>query len=409
MTRDPLVPLPHRVNFIAGHATGLEALRVERTFATLAVDHGIDLRGIAAEDRDVDGALADENFVRDFGHAHLGIERENDDIVQGGALFQRLFFLEADAGEAILAVQVEGFTRNNDRRTFHHSEFGNLGSALLALAILFDESFEVGDGVARDVLDVFFSLGNAIFEAPDLFVGAEAIVLGNTLYLNLSETDDVVAGDLAFEKFFERVEAFVDRFDHGFPGFAFLNIAVDAVLDEDALQRTVVPLVIELAEEDFEFLEKERLGLEGAVLQDLGNRHEVRAAFVNDAGIGRDADLAIGKPEKGLAGHLGIGSGGKVDKNFDILGGIILDPGDLNFAFVVGIDDGIHNPAGGGAEGNGTDPNELGFDHLNIGPDPDLSSAETLAVIADVNKTAGVEVGKRVRRVAFAKRQYRPR
>ncbi len=50
-----------------------------------------------------------------------------------------------------------------------------------------------------------------------------------------------------------RLEAFVNGLDDFFPGLALFNVAVDAVLDEDFLERREVPLLLELAPFDFEF------------------------------------------------------------------------------------------------------------------------------------------------------------
>ncbi len=38
---------------------------------------------------------------------------ERDEVIERGALFKRLFFLQAITGEAVLAIEIERFSREN--------------------------------------------------------------------------------------------------------------------------------------------------------------------------------------------------------------------------------------------------------------------------------------------------------
>ena len=60
-----------------------------------------------------------------------------------------------------------------------------------------------------------------------------------------------------------RLQALVDRLDHGFPGLTFLNVAIDTLLDEDLFQRGEVPFLFQLAETNFEFLTQQIFGMKG--------------------------------------------------------------------------------------------------------------------------------------------------
>ena len=65
---------------------------------------------------------------------------------------------------------------------------------------------------------------------------------------DLQQAFDVGIGDGAEQLPLEGNKAFIHRRDDGLVGFAFLDELVDAFLDEDALKRIPVPLLLELAE-----------------------------------------------------------------------------------------------------------------------------------------------------------------
>ena len=76
---------------------------------------------------------------------------------------------------------------------------------------------------------------------------------------------------------------------HRLPGLALLDVAVDAVLDEDLLQRAEVPLLLEFAEPDLELQLEQVAGLLRGAPEDLGDAEELRLAVGDHAGVRRDA------------------------------------------------------------------------------------------------------------------------
>jgi hypothetical protein len=98
-------------------------------------------------------------------------------------------------------------------------------------------------------------------------VGLEAVVGGDALDADFGEARDVLLGHVAAELFQERLQAAADPRQHAFPGLRFLDEAVDTLLDEDALERVPVPLLLEFAELDLEFALEEFLGGLGAALR----------------------------------------------------------------------------------------------------------------------------------------------
>jgi hypothetical protein len=78
------------------------------------------------------------------------------------------------------------------------------------------------------------------------------------------------------------------------------------------------------------------------------------------------------KANKRVAGGFAIGSGGQVDEDVGMGGGVVLDFLDLDLALVGGGDDRIHQRAGGGAEGDLGDAQDAFFLHRNAGADADF-------------------------------------
>jgi hypothetical protein len=81
----------------------------------------------------------------------------------------------------------------------------------------------------------------------DRLVGLEPVVGGDALDADLGQPDDVVVGDRAAELLQEGLQALADLGQDALPGLRLLDPAVDALLDEDALERVPVPLLLELA------------------------------------------------------------------------------------------------------------------------------------------------------------------
>ena len=102
-----------------------------------------------------------------------------------------------------------------------------------------------------------------------------------------------------------------------------------------------MPFLLELAELDLELLPDEVAGLPGAVFEDFGDAEEAGFVVLDDAGVRRDADLAVAEGVEGLQGGVGVDPGGKMDADLDVLGGAVLDLGDAHLALLVRLEDGI--------------------------------------------------------------------
>ena len=74
----------------------------------------------------------------------------------------------------------------------------------------------------------------------------------------------------------ERLQALANLLEHALPGLRFLDVPIDALLDEDALERIPMPLLLQLAELDLELALQQLLRRLDARLEDVAHAEEVR-------------------------------------------------------------------------------------------------------------------------------------
>ena len=100
---------------------------------------------------------------------------------------------------------------------------------------------DIGEPVDGDRVHVAQVVVDALYLGIDLLdnlVGLVFVELQDALHLDLEQTQDVVAGNLAHKVFLEGFEALVNMFDDGIERLGVLEflVFVDSFLNEDALQ-----------------------------------------------------------------------------------------------------------------------------------------------------------------------------
>lgn len=135
----------------------------------------------------------------------------------------------------------------------------------------------------------------------------------------------------------------------------------------------------------------------GADFDEVVDGDEAGFVVMDDDGVGGEGEFAVGEGVEGLDGLVGIDARGEVDQDFDFSGGVVFDAEDFDFALFVGGDDGVHQGAGGGAEGDLDDAEDVlfvaGFD---AGADADAAAAEAAVVVGGVHDAALGEIGEDV-------------
>ena len=241
---------------------------------------------------------------------------------------------------------------------------------------------------------------DALLDLLHGLVGLEAVVGGDALDADFGEAGDVLLGDLAAELLEEGLQALADFVEHAFPGLGFLDAPVDALLDEDALERIPVPLLLEFAELDLEFALQQRLGGLDAALEDVADAEEVRLVVAglrvadDDAGGGVELHLAARENIELLDDFAGLRALRKMDENLDLVGGVVVDVLDLDLALGVGGEDGLDERLGGHAVGQLGDGEEVFGALLDLRADLHLAAALAVVVFGKIGGAAGREIGE---------------
>ena len=151
--------------------------------------------------------------------------------------------------------------------------------------------------VVVDILKFGLDLGHQL-------VGLVLVKLKNALHLYLHQSEDVVACHLTHKVLGEGCQLLVDkRHSHIHVGGVFeAALLIDALLYEDALQRSEEQLLKQLATTDLQLLAQEAHGAVYVVTQHIAHRQEARFVVLDDAAVGRQVNLTVGEGIEGVNG-----------------------------------------------------------------------------------------------------------
>ena len=203
-----------------------------------------------------------------------------------------------------------------------------------------------------------------LFQSRNVLIRFEGIVFGDAFDADFGQLAYVVFRDVAHQAQALVVWAWVVRWRcHVFAQFAvdgrqdflptltLFNLVVNPVFDEDFLQTGHVPFFQQLTQFDFQLRLQQVTGAESIVLQDFLHSHKARLVLMDHAGVGRNGDFTIGKRIEGIDGHIGRSTGDQFNLHFYILTGQVDYLFDLDFPFIVGLDDAFDQGFGGYAVG----------------------------------------------------------
>ena len=167
----------------------------------------------------------------------------------------------------------------------------------MVLAVLVLEELEPLCGDLRQVGEVAVDVLNLGLDAGHELVGLVLVELKDALHLDFQKAEDVVLRHLAHHLGIVWRQAVVDVLTDGVDVGSLLEflVLIDALLDEDFLQRAEVQLFEEFALTDLQFLSDEVLGAVGGVAQHVADGEELRFVVLDDATVGRDVDFAVGE------------------------------------------------------------------------------------------------------------------
>ena len=245
-----------------GNGRHVEAFNEASVRFAVAVDGIVDGACVALfENGDVDdfhlllalvfGAfrIAYEHLVLHTRHLVRSVAVEDDDIVDGRAVFHELVLFERRAHKSVFAVDVK-FLRGLD----HFGGLDIVEAAQFGVARMFGGIFVVNQAepVGRHlhhVLQVLVDARHLVLHARNHFVSLLLVELQDAPHFYFHEAQDVIARHLAVEILLERFEARIDVCHGGIHVACLFKLAVlvDALLDEDAFERGEVQALHEFA------------------------------------------------------------------------------------------------------------------------------------------------------------------
>ena len=272
---------------------------------------------------------------------------DDDDLRKVRTLADELcivLLLERDTNEAFCLVCIElGIVAyhlcNSDR--LESCEFCE---PWICLAILLLESLEVVDGVFCKVIQMVLHLVHLVLDAAELLVHSLCVELRDLPHRLLHELVDVLGSDRPLEKtlvFHHLVEHLLQLC---LPCLGVtLKDLIYLVLEEYLLERTVVPVVLELVETDLELLTEQALCMVCAILEDVLHRKELRLVIHDHAGIRRDRHLAVCESIERVDGLVRRHIIRKMYHDLGCRSGQIVDLLDLDLSLLLGLENRLND------------------------------------------------------------------
>ena len=339
--------------------------------------------------------LAHEHLVGHAYHLVLAVFVEDDDVVDVGAVAHKLVFLQTRADETVGAVDVKLLVGLHHLRRHDGVEILDFGETRVVRAVLALDKLEPLHGDVDHVGQVVFYLVELGAYARHEFLGLVFVELQDAVHLDFHEAQYVVLGHLAYHLRVEGCEPLVHIGAGGVHVGSVLEGAalVDALLDENLLQRAEVQLFEQFAAPYLQFAAQQVHGVVYGVAQHVADGEKLRFVVLNHAAVGRDVHLAVGEGVEGVDGlvrrharcqvHLHLGVGGRVVVHF--LG--------LYLALVDGLENRLDECAGVLAEGNLAYHQRLIVEFLYLGAHFEHPAALAVVVAAHIDAAPRGEVG----------------
>ena len=384
-----------------GAAEG-EAFQVARVAVRVGAGEDALALGEAAEDQ----LRSDEQLLRQLNDLVGAVLEHEQQLVELGALQLEFVAVDLVAEVAALAVvgDLEGLERDGLGIQFLVAA-ALAGEARILRAVFGEEPLEMRDGVGLHVLEVFFHLGQLGLELVHLFAVLADVEERDPADADLQEALDVRVGQGAGQLGGEGLEAIHHGGVDGLVRFALLDLLVDALLDEDALQRAEIEVFLQLALAQLQLAFEQGDELVGVRAQHLAHGELDGPVVADDDDAAGEADLAVGEGVERVDELLGFHAGRGADLDFHVLAGEVVDGLDLDLAFARGVLD-------GGGEGLGGDAGrQLLDDDGGLVLDLDLGAhghaAFAVLIIPRVHQAAGGEVWQAFERLVLQDRNLR--
>src|SRR5579872_5396040 len=380
----------------AGHAGNIEPFRITDAAFTVDIDHIVRSPLIVlSKHPGIKDILSDKDLVGNLYDLHLAGFCKGDDVVQIGAVGDKLIFFQAGSDKSLLAVDIELHIGNGDLLGLNGLEKSDFRFSLPALPIFREKIFVIGHRKVHEVIQIVPHLFHICLQRLDLGVELLDIELVDPADRFLGQFNDILADDGALQLFPVGFECFGNRLQHFFPvGVSLFEFLIDLLLKKYLFQRGEVPLVLEFSQLDLKLPLKKVLGTVDGGLKQFLRAKELRLLVDDDTGVRRNADFAIRKCIEGIDRDIRRDTRRQVDLDLDFRGRIVGYLFDLYFALVIGLEDRIDKLRGGDAIGHVPDEKGLLVELLDMGPDAYLPAATPVVIVRDIDHSGGQKVGE---------------
>ena len=274
---------------VASHGGHVEALDEILSLAAVAVNHVVDGAAVVLlEHRHVEDVLAYENLLGHTDDLVLTVLVENDDVVEVGAVADELILLHTRSDEALLTVDVELLIGLHHLGSLDGVEVLDLREARMFGAVFVLQVLEPVGRHFGHVGQLLVNLLNLRLDAGNEFIGLVLGELGNALHLDFEQAQDIVLGYLADHLRIERREPLIDVFAEfvGAVGVLKRPSFINALFDENLLQRGEMHLLHQFVPANFEFLTQEGQCAVHGMAEHVGYREELRFVVLDDTAVG---------------------------------------------------------------------------------------------------------------------------
>ena len=197
------------------------------------------------------------------------------------------------------------------------------------------------DGHLHHALQFTVDFSNAVLERGNVVVGFLYVEADDASHADVEEAHDVVMRHLTHKRRLERLQPLVD-IDNRFLQRLALLVAlflIDTLLDENLLQRSAEEALQQLVALDAQLRAEQLFRGVDAVAQHVADAQEVRLPVGNDAAVGRNAHLAVGKGIEGINRAVARCAGKQVDDDVGMLRRVVLHLAYLDFTLLLGLHD----------------------------------------------------------------------
>ena len=391
------------VFLVAGDARHVESLDEVESLLAVTIHHVVGRALVVLlEHRHMHHVLAHENLLRHTNDLVFSVFVEDNQVVDVRAVAHKLVFLESCSDESLLSVDEEFLVG------LHH-----LGGLDGVEVLDFGESRMVGPVFVLDVLEpvgrhlhhvvqVAVDASNLFVDAGNQLVGLVLVEFQDALHLDFEQSQDVVLGHLAHHLRVVRRQAVVNMFAHRVDVRCLLKfpVFIDALLDEDLLQRAEVQLLQQFVAFDLQFLSDEAHGAVHRVAQHVAHGEELRLVVLNHAAVGRDVHLAVGKRVERVDGLVRRHAGSQVHLNLHLGRCQVGHVARLDLAFLNSFGDALNQGVDGLREGNLANDKRLLVLFLNLRTHLQHTAALSVVIFRHVDAAARQEVGVQLERLS---------